>query len=72
MSLIFTGMVEALAAKALNWENEKGVVFLYDGVSTYCRIDILNTIICTGFLPMSFDCNMTWAYHQPGPSSFYA
>ncbi|CAO2829432.1 unnamed protein product [Amaranthus hypochondriacus] len=26
------GMVEALAAKALNWENEKGVVFLYDGV----------------------------------------
>ncbi|XP_074274331.1 65-kDa microtubule-associated protein 3-like [Silene latifolia] len=26
------GMVEALAAKALSWENERGVVFMYDGI----------------------------------------
>lgn len=26
------GMVEALAAKALNWENERGVEFMYDGI----------------------------------------
>ncbi|KAL2903616.1 65-kDa microtubule-associated protein 3 [Bienertia sinuspersici] len=26
------GMVDALAAKALNWENERGVTFMYDGV----------------------------------------
>lgn len=26
------GMVEALAAKVLNWENERGVEFLYDGI----------------------------------------
>ncbi|KAH9622004.1 hypothetical protein KSS87_020062 [Heliosperma pusillum] len=26
------GMVETLAAKALSWENERGVVFMYDGI----------------------------------------
>lgn len=50
--LLLTGMVEALAAKTVNWENERGVEFMYDGVSTYWRINILNNIICVGFLPL--------------------
>lgn len=29
----FSGMVEALAAKTLAWEKDRGVQFLYDGVS---------------------------------------
>lgn len=34
-------MVEALAAKALHWENERGVAFMFDGVSTYNQFDFL-------------------------------
>lgn len=29
------GMVEALASKTIAWEKERGVEFLYDGVSTF-------------------------------------
>lgn len=35
------GMVEALASKTIAWESERGVQFLFDGVSTFLIFHLL-------------------------------
>lgn len=61
------GMVEALASKTIAWEKERGVEFLYDGVSTF--------LLSKGhshFWFLLFSELFPFTCHLSGSSTFYA